>query len=675
MGGGIQVNRVFNRYSRLFILILLLFTHCRAGAGQDGDIDTPQVRFENLTEKAGLVRYTPSFSIVVADVDRDGKDDLFVGHHGFPPALYLNRNLNFLNVSNSFPSALKRRRDRHGFTFIDFDNDGDKDFAVAGGGADGIGVGVSNEIYKNLLIETKRLEFIDVSEDSDIGDPSGRTRHLMPVPNLNGSKVDLYSTGLHKRRKNSKNIYGINNSSLFQIKFNADEHASLHQAIESDGKDLFFDFDRDGLMDFLNVGHGQVHLYRNNFNGFSPFNLVPDQFWRLDLPSDLDKIRGVITAVSADFNNDGFPDLYLGSDTGLSNSDHVVGNSDEIHFSVQNQGKDSVDSITFRTKATHLKINFMEHLPALGKPRTDATDIFIGADMHNPIRRTAQIESTDATGKPESVGKPGIYIWYDKEYQHWQVLWKYEGLGPAESKGIFYAEGIEQLQEEDMETFQDREAQDYIVINRKGKGWKVLKPIELKHRERTNHVTAADFNNDGYIDVVGVRARPNAAQENGNPFIMLNHGDLNFTKQEILQNSEDDIFHADLIVHGFFNDDGLPDLFFTNGSGLLPGHVGPYQFWVNVTESPNGYLLLELEGVRANRDAIGAQIELYDVAGALLGYRELGANFGRGQSSHKIHFGLGNKRGPFYVKIRWPGSSIVQQFPVTTNSVMQIRQQ
>jgi hypothetical protein len=639
------------------VLLLALYT----GNVLAGQPDTARVTFENKTRDAGLIRYTPTFSIVVSDIDNDGVDDLFVGHHGFPPMLYLNRGLNFVAQPDALPRSLKVHKDRHGYTFIDFDNDGDKDFVVAGGGADGIGKGQGNEVYKNLLVETGKLEFVDVTADSDIGNPRGRTRLLLPIPNAKGDKVDLYSVGLHQGRKGSKNLYAVNNSTATQIRFNSDEKSSLHQTIESDGKDLFFDYDRDGFADFLSVGHGQAVLYHNNSGEFA------------HLPSVLDKIWGVISAVSADLNNDGFPDLYLGGANGHTTSDQVSSNSEEIHFSVQNQGDDTSDGIAFTSAPGRLKINFTEHIPSLGKTRTDATNIFIGANRDNPKHRTAQIGRARAAGKPANMADDGIYIWFEDSDESWHVLWKHDEKSVSETKGIIYAQGIEQLEKHNLETVPGRTSQDYILINQRGNGWNIIKQDDLQHDEWTNHLTAADFNNDGFIDIAGVRTRDDA-QENGNPFIVLNHGDLTFTTEEILQNPEDDIFRADLIVHGFFNDNGLPDLFYTNGFGLLPGHMGPYQFWLNSTDTRNGYVLLELEGTTSNRDAIGAQLELYDMEQQLLGYRELGSDFGRGQNTHKVHFGVGDRKGPFYLSIRWPGSSEPQRLLVTGNSYYHIRQ-
>ena len=186
-------------------------------------------------------------------------------------------------------------------------------------------------------------------------------------------------------------------------------------------------------------------------------------------------------------------------------------------------------------------------------------------------------------------------------------------------------------------------------------------------------MTAADFNNDGFVDVAGIRTTEEG-DYNGSPFILLNHGNSKFSMHDALHSEEDDIFRADLIVHGFFNRDGLPDLFTTNGFGLLPSWDGPYQLWINNGDNSNGYLLLDLEGTTANRDAIGAQIELFASDGERLGYRELGPNYGRGQDTHKIHFGVGKAKGPFTAKIRWPDQHSDQEVVLEKTGFHHIKQ-
>jgi hypothetical protein len=648
------------QFAGLFTLAVLVLGFLSI-SGCTKEVAPPGVEFENKTQEVGLTKYTPSFAVVVADIDGDAVDDLFIGRHGFPPDLYLNKNGKFIEAQSALPPALRERADRHGYTFVDFDNDGDKDFAIAGGGAEGIGAGQPNQIYKNLLIETNNLEFIDVTDDSDISNPTGRTRHFFPIANGKGDKVDLYGTALHQRREGSKNLYAVNNSTPSKIRFNSDENSSLHQEFQSDGKDLFFDFDRDGLVDFLRIGQGRAQLYKNSSGEFIPFPGWPSNVW------------GVVSGVSADLNNDGFPDLYLGGGRGPNNSDYLVNNAQEIHFSVERQAEDQVDGFSFRANSSDIKINFEDHLFGFNKLRTDPADIFLGASKKHPRHRIAEISRDIATGKPVNMESSGVYIWYEPEEDLWHIFWKYDQESTTALKGIIYAADIELTEKIDLESIPAKVAKDSILINQRGMGWRFLDLEELNHYEFTESLTAADFNNDGFVDIVGLRAG-DVSQENGNPFILLNHGDMEFSGQDILENEEDDIFRADIIVHGFFNEDGLPDIFFTNGSGLIPSHVGPYQFWLNSTHNAGGYLVLELEGTTANRDAIGAQIELYDMEENLLGYRELGSNFGRGQNTHKIHFGLGHRKGPFKLKIRWPGGDKPQQLMVNRNSYYHIQQ-
>ena len=226
---------------------------------------------------------------------------------------------------------------------------------------------------------------------------------------------------------------------------------------------------------------------------------------------------------------------------------------------------------------------------------------------------------------------------------------------------------------EALETNSPRMVQDYIVMNEAGSDWEILRTDLPDHYYWVNDVTSGDFNNDGWVDIVGVRSR-DYGKENGTPFIVLNHGGLEFTRHDILVSSEDDIFRADLIVQGFFNNDGLPDLFSTNGRGLLPSHRGPYQYWLNTSTKTNGYLMLELQGSTTNRDAIGAQVELYDSDGQLMGYREVGPAYGRSQDTHILHFGLGDVDGIFGLRVQWFGQKQAQEFQVQRNSFLLINQ-
>jgi hypothetical protein len=204
-----------------------------------------------------------------------------------------------------------------------------------------------------------------------------------------------------------------------------------------------------------------------------------------------------------------------------------------------------------------------------------------------------------------------------------------------------------------------------ILLNRGGE----LEPwpgvLELSHLKMTVELVTADFDNNGYVDIVGLR-RGQPGHYNGDPFILLNHGRDGFKllEENDLIHDEDDLSTADQLISGFVNDDGLPDLFITNGGGIRPGSSGPFKLYLNTTRTEHHYIIVELVCQRSNRDAIGAQVEVYgseeDDHGkpVLLGYRELGSGYHRSQSSHLLHFGLGSEKGPVRIKIRWPAGDV-----------------
>ena len=84
--------------------------------------------------------------------------------------------------------------------------------------------------------------------------------------------------------------------------------------------------------------------------------------------------------------------------------------------------------------------------------------------------------------------------------------------------------------------------------------------------------------------------------------------------------------------------------------------------------------MVELQGSATNRDAIGAQVELFDSGGQLIGYREVGPAYGRSQDAHVLLFGLGDVKGVLRLKVQWSGQNQAQEFKVERNHFLLIRQ-
>jgi hypothetical protein len=72
------------------------------------------------------------------------------------------------------------------------------------------------------------------------------------------------------------------------------------------------------------------------------------------------------------------------------------------------------------------------------------------------------------------------------------------------------------------------------------------------------------------------------------------------------------------------------------------------------------------DGVRVNRDAIGAQV-FVSISGQRL-MREVSLTSGfSAQSDRRLHFGLGGKSVPLDIEIRWPGGELQKLQGVETD--------
>jgi len=114
-----------------------------------------------------------------------------------------------------------------------------------------------------------------------------------------------------------------------------------------------------------------------------------------------------------------------------------------------------------------------------------------------------------------------------------------------------------------------------------------------------------------------------------------------------------------------FDNDGRQDFFQANAdqAPLL---------YRNTTAHRGHWIELKLVGTRSNRDAIGARVTVK--AGAVTMMREVdGGNGYAGQSSQRVHFGLGEAAGPSSVQVRWP-SGRVEGVTVAVDRLTTIRE-
>ncbi|WP_284653421.1 CRTAC1 family protein [Flavobacterium terrisoli] len=139
---------------------------------------------------------------------------------------------------------------------------------------------------------------------------------------------------------------------------------------------------------------------------------------------------------------------------------------------------------------------------------------------------------------------------------------------------------------------------------------------------------AADFDNDGFLDVLG----------SGNN-IMFGDGNFHF----VANPNSYQLSTVDRPI-GDLNNDGFLDI--QNGNNVLFNNG-----------NTNRWLKVNLHGIQSNRNGIGARIEIYGAWGKQIRDVQSGTGF-QNMSTITAHFGLGQETVIDQVIIRWPSGVV-----------------
>lgn len=149
---------------------------------------------------------------------------------------------------------------------------------------------------------------------------------------------------------------------------------------------------------------------------------------------------------------------------------------------------------------------------------------------------------------------------------------------------------------------------------------------------------ARDFNNDGFIDILGP----------GN-VIMINNGNMTFTQSGGAPSTGS---------VGDFNNDGFLDV--QNANSL----------YIN-NKNNNNWLKFTLKGIQSNGNGIGARIEIYGAWGKQIRDVRSGEGF---QYTHSLntHFGIGTATTITKAVIKWPSGLVETILNPTMNSTIHV---
>jgi tetratricopeptide (TPR) repeat protein len=207
--------------------------------------------------------------------------------------------------------------------------------------------------------------------------------------------------------------------------------------------------------------------------------------------------------------------------------------------------------------------------------------------------------------------------------------------------------------------------------NRNGTFTDVTFDARLYYPMGTMGAGVADLDNDGYVDFYFGTGDPQLSRLEPNRFFR-NTGDGTF--QDLTGylpfarpgNKGHGVAFVDL------EEKGALDLFAQLG-GHYPGDHTYNAFYRNLKANQNHWLEVDLEGVKSNRLAIGAQLTVK--AGNLLVYREIKGSEGFGATSpYRQHFGLGKQEKIDSLEIRWPSGAKHEFKDLAANQIIAVRE-
>ncbi len=269
--------------------------------------------FADVSQTAGLSINGPNANQVMwVDFDNDGWVDLFQAGTG-GSLLYRNDGKGgFKDVSGRTGTGSKLKT--NGAVWFDSNNDGFKDLFMANTGP--------NKFYLNGGDGT----FADVTDKSGLsGDPGWKTSAACTGDYNSDGFIDLYITNIGRLNRNA--LYRNNGDGTF-----TDVTSETGTADAGDGRTCaFVDFDADGDLDIFSTNHVRPNkLFRNSGGG--PFIDVAAE---AGLASPID----VFSATWADYNRDGYIDVFLNGHMGASLMKNKGNANNSITLKLEGDGK------------------------------------------------------------------------------------------------------------------------------------------------------------------------------------------------------------------------------------------------------------------------------------------------------------------------------------------------
>ncbi len=593
-----------------------------------------ELTFTDSTVEAGLsYPLSPSFGLSWGDFDQDGLIDLYVKNHNVnSPSFYQNSGDGVFE-DITVQAGLRIDDDFHGACWGDFDNDGDLDLYQAVGACGGHGI-KANYFFQN----NNSGFFTDIAASVGIQDPLGRGRTPIWFDYNNDGKLDLFIANVMRDDAPSI-LYRNNGDETFTDVTEDAGLAGIERAVGA----YVADVNGDGFVELLLSSLAGVSLYANNGDGI---------FTNMTSEAGLSGITMVHDLALGDYDKDGDMDVFVARGP-CEGSDTYVTDSDKLYYRLTLKDLEKGFKVNINGSST------AEFDLYVYEKKVPTESIFIGSEKYTPVSIPFLLDA----GSPENYGEPihtdsGIYIWFELSDNNWHIIYHpVVDRRPMFGGTISTPGSIFQVTPVDLEIDPTSYTNQLFENAGNGRFFEVTDSAGLGlDTGSARSAVFADFDNDSDLDLYvvytgGVFNMPNKLYENNGAGYFVDIAATAGAQAEVEGRGES-------VAVADYNNDGFMDMLILNGLGNAPFHLGTRALLEN-QKTGNNWIQINLTGRISNHDGVGSIISL--AAGALnLTRQQTGGMHCFSQNSQVLQFGLGDETMVDKITVRWP-SGIVQQ--------------
>ncbi|WP_166382784.1 CRTAC1 family protein [Polaribacter sp. 11A2H] len=569
-------------------------------------------------------------SPVVADLDKDGYPDLLINDHGYAIQVQWNNKGKFAKPFDIIMGDL------HGVSVGDFDNDGNLEIIMSRGGGSG------SNARNSKMYKVNGREFIPMTDfEVPLALMRGRTVKFVDLDN--DGDLDLLNFAFPDgAKKGASENYIYENNGAGELIL----HSTLPASKVNGQKTLITDINNDNIIDIILYGDKNVIVYQGN--GDLTFTDVTKKV----LPYDIDEVTAI---AEIDFDNDGDMDLFFTRGLEFTKGETFYNKETQDLGFFSKRGELEIDDFV---SGEVLKLeNFQSQWPNndtyyIGEASYDY--VFDG-ETHSG--KDINLVMSDALGFPDNAdfsAKKGWYIGYVGNQK-----WRIAGYLWAPATGVVH--NVKNY----TESKHPAGLNDILLENKGSKFVDVTKKANVFLEEHTMAVTVADYDNNGFDDLLVIR-RGKLVYENES-ILYLNNGNSGFKAKEGHNIITKDLGGIGMTVESIdYNKDGNVDV-------VIGDERAKWHLYKNEMADGNKSLTVEVKNSKkGNISPLSALVTISSCGNNQT--QRVGTSASQYSLNHNtfVHFGLGDCSKSVKVKVTYSNGEVLEQTVKATNTAVVI---